>query len=76
MVWVDIDSDILKKVQEATITNYEAVDGKVTVDSLKGMVEDLLIELENSDDKYRELEADLNENYRPIRNPNLEYPYD
>ena len=60
MVWVDIDSDILKKVQEATITNYEAVDGKVTVDSLKGMVEDLLIELENSDDKYRELEADLN----------------
>ena len=31
MVWVDIDSDILKKVQEATITNYEAVDGKVTV---------------------------------------------
>lgn len=76
MVWVDIDSNILNKVQEATITDYEAVDGKVTVDSLKGMVEDLLIELENSDDKYRELEADLNENYRPIRNPNLEYPYD
>ena len=76
MVWVDIDDDILKKVQDATITDYEAVDGKVTVDSLKGMVEDLLIELENSDDKYRKLEADLNENYRPIRNPNLEYPYD
>lgn len=76
MVWVDIDKDILKKVEEATITDYEAVDGKVTVDSLKGMVEDLLIELENSDDKYRKLEADLNENYRPIRNPNLEYPYD
>lgn len=76
MVWVDINEDLLKKVQEATITDYEAVDGKVTVDSLKGMVEDLLIELENSDDKYRELEADLNENYRPIRNPNLEYPYD
>lgn len=76
MVWVDIDDDILKKVQETTITDYEAVDGKVTIDSLKGMVEDLLIELENAEDKCRELEADLNENYRPIHNPYLEYPYD
>ena len=76
MVWVDIDDDILKKVQETTITDYEAVDGKVTIDSLKGMVEDLLIELENANDKYKDLEADLNENYIPIHNLNLEYPYD
>lgn len=66
MVWVDIDSDILKKVQEATITDYEAVDGKVTVESLKGMVEDLLIELENKDDEIRDIIEDRESNYRPL----------
>ena len=66
MVWVDIDSDILKKVQEATITNYEAVDGKVTVESLKGMVEDLLIELENKDDEIKDIIEDRESNYKPL----------
>ena len=66
MVWVDIDNDILKKVQEATITDYEAVDGKVTVESLKGMVEDLLIELENKDDEIRDIIEDRESNYRPL----------
>ena len=66
MVWVDIDSDILKKVQEATITNYEAVDGKVTVESLKGMVEDLLIELENKNDEIKDIIEDRESNYKPL----------
>ena len=66
MVWVDIDEDILKKVQEATITDYEGVDGKVTVESLKGMVEDLLIELENKDDEIRDIIEDRESNYRPL----------
>ena len=66
MVWVDIDNDILKKVQETTITDYEAVDGKVTVESLKGMVEDLLIELENKDDEIRDIIEDRESNYKPL----------
>lgn len=66
MVWVDIDDDILKKVQETTITDYEGVDGKVTVESLKGMVEDLLIELENKDDEIRDIIEDRESNYRPL----------
>ena len=66
MVWVDIDNDILKKVQDATITDYEAVDGKVTVESLKGMVEDLIIELENKDDEIKDIIEDRDSNYRPL----------
>ena len=66
MVWVDIDDDILKKVQDATITDYEAVDGKVTVESLKGMVEDLIIELENKDDEIKDIIEDRDSNYRPL----------
>ena len=66
MVWVDIDSDILKKVQEATTTDYEAVDGKVTIESLKGMVEDLLIELENKEDEIKDIIEDRESNYRPL----------
>lgn len=66
MVWVDIDSNILNKVQEATITDYEAVDGKVTVDSLKGMIEDLIIELENKNDEIKDIIEDRESNYRPL----------
>ena len=66
MVWVDIDNDILKKVQQTTITNYEAVDGKVTVESLKGMVEDLLIKLENKDDEIKDIIEDRESNYKPL----------
>lgn len=66
MVWVEIDNDILKKVQQATITNYKAVDGKITVDNLKGMVEDLLIELENKDDEIKEIIEDRESNYRAL----------
>ena len=66
MVWVDIDEDILKKVEEATITDYEAVGGKVTVDSLLGMVEDLIIELENKDDEIKDIIEDREDNYRPL----------
>lgn len=66
MVWVDIDEDILKKVQEATVTDYEAVGGKVTVESLKGMVEDLIIELENKDDEIKDIIEDRESNYRPL----------
>ena len=66
MVWVDIDDDILKKVQDATITDYEAVDGKVTVESLKGMVEDLIIELENKDDEIKDIIEDRDSNYRSL----------
>lgn len=66
MVWVDIDEDILKKVEEATVTDYEAVGGKVTVDSLLGMVEDLLIELENKDDEIKDIIEDRESNYRPL----------
>ena len=64
MVWVDIDNDILKKVQEATITDYEGVDGKVTVESLKGMIEDLLIELEHKEDEIKGIVEDRESNYR------------
>ena len=66
MVWVNIDEDILKKVEEATVTDYEAVGGKVTVGSLKGMVEDLLIELENKDDEIKDIIEDRESNYRPL----------
>ena len=65
MVWVDVE-DILKKVQEATDTDYDAKDGKVTVECLLGMVEDLLIELENKDDEIRDIIEDRESNYRPL----------
>ena len=66
MVWVDIDEDILKKVQEATITDYEAVGSKVTIESLLGMVEDLLIELESKDDEIKIIIEDRENNYRQL----------
>lgn len=64
MIWVDIDNDILKKVEETTVTDYEVKDGKVTIDSLKGMIEDLLIELEHKEDEIKGIVEDRESNYR------------
>ena len=56
----------VKKVEEITFGDYRR-DGKyVPVEELFSMIEDLLIELDRAEEKYKDLEEQLRENYRPI----------
>ena len=68
-----INRELYDKVSELTYTNYEPsevlnnddvlyLDG----DSVQCMLEDLLYEVDKIQEKYDDLEQDLEDNYRPI----------
>lgn len=65
-----IDKKIYEKVMEITGTDYgfELVDEKYEVDfdALESMIEDLLYLIEALEEKYKDLEQDIEYNYRPI----------
>lgn len=56
MTYIEIDDKLANKVKEITITDYEVKNGLIKLDLLICMVEDLLIEIENRDDRIEELE--------------------
>lgn len=56
----------VKKVEEITFGDYRR-DGKyIPVEELFFMIEDLLIELDRTEEKYNDLEKDRDENYKRI----------
>ena len=60
---VTIDEKIIKKVEEITITNYEAKGNKVPAENIEPMIEDLLYEIEKLENRYKELDEYLKEEY-------------
>ena len=66
-----IDNNIYKKVCEITLTNYEPLfedNHRVLLDhySIESMFEELINEIDNLQEKYDDLEQDMQDNYRPI----------
>lgn len=65
-----IDKKLYEEVMNITETDYgfELVDGKYEVDfeALETMIEDLLYLVEVLEEKYKDLEQDIEDNYRPI----------
>lgn len=64
---------ILKKVSDITLTDYEImwfdaenIDGYIENDNLVSMLENLLYEYDKLQEKYDDLESDLESNYRAI----------
>lgn len=65
--------EILKKASDITLTDYEImwfdaenVDGYIESDNLVSMLENLLYEYDKLQEKYDDLESDLESNYRAI----------
>ena len=56
----------IKRVSNMTCTDYELLGDFIPADSLVAMVEDLLTEVDNLQEKYDDLERDLQDNYKPI----------
>lgn len=76
-----IDKELYNKATEITYTNYEPVEllnddqnYYVEADSIESMIEDLLYEIDSLQEKYDDLEQDLQDNYRPL--PRSEYTGD
>jgi hypothetical protein len=60
---VTIDEKIIKKVEELTITDYEAKGNQVPAENIESMIEDLLLEIEKLEERYKELDEYLKEEY-------------
>lgn len=76
-MYYKLTEDELKKINEAsekTYSDYELVGDFIPVEKMMAAIEDLLIELDNKEEKIKELENDRDENYtlREI-NPYTEY---
>lgn len=57
---------IIKKVQMATITEYDIQNDFISVQNLMYMVEDLLNEVDRLEEEKEEIIQDRDDNYRPL----------
>jgi hypothetical protein len=65
-MYLKIDEAALKKIQEITMTDYEAEGSFLPSDAVNDIIEDLLLEIDRLQEKYEDLEQNLEENYKPI----------
>lgn len=65
-MYLKIDEEVLKKIEKITCTDYEAKGEFLPSDSINNIIEDLLLEIDTLEERYEELEKNLEENYRPI----------
>lgn len=56
----------IQTVSNLTNTDYELNGSFIPVENLMSVIEDLVYELNNLEEKYKDLEEDLEENYKPI----------
>lgn len=67
-----INKDIVDRVQKITFDEYEEIYNEgckytyISEYSIQCMIESLLIEIDSLQEKYDDLEQDLQDNYRPI----------
>ena len=65
-MYLKIDESALKKIQEITMTDYAAEGSFLPSDAINDIIEDLLLEIDRLQEKYEDLEQDIEENYKPI----------
>jgi hypothetical protein len=59
-------TELLKRISDKLGVDYEMKGNQIPCDSLFYMIEDLNIELDEQEEKYKNLVEDINDNYRPI----------
>ena len=62
----DDEKEIIKKVQERTITEYDIQNDFINVEHIMYMVEDLLNEIGRLEEELEEEIQDKNDNYRRL----------
>lgn len=68
----DKELEKLKEVSNITSTDYDLLGNFVPVESMFNMIEDLLCELHRNDEKIKDMEQDIENNYE-VKNIN---PYE
>lgn len=62
----DDEKEIIKKVQERTITEYDIQNDFINVEHIMYMVEDLLNEIDRLEEEKEEIIQERDDNYRPL----------
>ena len=68
-MYYKLDNNELEKINRVakiTSTDYEVLGNFVPVESLVAMVEDLLLEIDGLEEKIRDREQEIEDNYEPI----------
>lgn len=58
-----IDWKLYEKICNITKTDYEAIGEFLTYDSIVGIIEDLLLEIEAKNEQLEDIKRDIKENY-------------
>lgn len=56
----------IKEVEKITLGDYELLGNFIPVESMMNIIEDLLVELGKSEEKYKDFEQQVEDNYKPI----------
>lgn len=62
----DNEKEIIKKVQQRTITEYDIQNDFINVEHIMYMVEDLLNEIDRLEEEKEEIIQERDDNYRPL----------
>ena len=57
---------LIDKASEISCTDYDLTGNFIPVENMMSIIEDLLLELDAMQERYDDLEADLEQNYRQI----------
>ena len=60
------EQELIKKVEKITNSDYNVEDGYISSTYIMSALEELLSEYEHLQERYNELEKNLEENFKPI----------
>ncbi len=65
-MYLEIDEDLKTKIENITGIDYDFKGNYLPSESITSIFEDLISEIDRLEEKYSDLEKDLEDNYRPI----------
>lgn len=65
-MYLEIDKELKTKIENITGVDYEFKDNFLPSENIVSIFDDLIYEIDRLEEKYEDLEKDLEENYRPI----------
>lgn len=73
-MYLKVDSDLIKKIEKITMTDYDCAYDLVPSESIVPMLQDLLIEIDRLEEKYKDLQQEISDNYE-LKKVNLYSEY-
>lgn len=73
-MYLEIDEKLKDKIEKITITDYDFKDNFLPSESITSIFEDLIYEIDRLEEKYEDLEQDMEDNY--IKRPMSDYTGD